>query len=47
MAGQTNNGVEYVPKTDGKRNPVREKLFINVSKDVIEVLPTIDNPASP
>lgn len=42
-----NNGVEYVPKTDGKRNPVREKLFINVSKDVLEVLPTIDNPASP
>jgi hypothetical protein len=42
-----NNGVEYIPKTDGKRNPVRERLFINVSKDVIEVLPTIDNPSSP
>ncbi len=42
-----NKGVEYIPKTDGKRNPVREKLFINVSHDVTEVLPTIDNPASP
>ncbi len=42
-----NNGAEYIPKTDGKRNPVREKLFINVSKDVVEVLPTIDNPPSP
>jgi hypothetical protein len=42
-----NNGVEYIPKTDGKLNPIREKLFINVSEDVIEVLPTIDNPSSP
>lgn len=42
-----NHGVEYIPKTNGKRNPVREKLFINVSKDVLEVMPTIDNPASP
>ena len=42
-----NQGVEYIPKTNGERNPIREKLFINVSKDVMEVLPTIDNPASP
>lgn len=42
-----NNGVEYIPKTNGERNPVREKLFINVSNDVTEVLPTIDNPPSP
>ena len=37
----------YIPKTDGKRNPAREKLFITVSSDIQEVLPTIDNPASP
>lgn len=37
----------YIPKTDGKRNPLDEKLFINLSQDVQEVLPTIDNPASP
>jgi hypothetical protein len=42
-----NKGCEYIPKTDGKRNPVREKLFITVSGDVTEVLPVIDNPASP
>lgn len=37
----------YVSKTDGKRNPVRDKLFITVSPNVQEVLPTIDNPPSP
>jgi len=39
--------VGYIPKTNGERNPVREKLFINISPDVWEVFPTIDNPASP
>ncbi|MBR8535894.1 hypothetical protein KDU71_10030 [Carboxylicivirga sediminis] len=42
-----NNGVKYIPKTNGVRNPVREKLFINISPDVQEVLPTVDNPKSP
>jgi len=42
-----NKGVRYIPMTNGVRNPVREKLFINVSDDVQEVLPTIDNPKSP
>lgn len=42
-----NGGVRYIPLINGKRNPVRERLFWNVSKDVQEVLPTIDNPASP
>ncbi len=42
-----NSGVRYIPKTNGVRNPVREKLFITVSPDVQEVLPTIDNPKSP
>lgn len=42
-----NKGVRYVPKTNGVRSTVREKLFINVSDDVQEVLPTIDNPKSP
>jgi hypothetical protein len=42
-----NGGARYIPKTDGTRNCVRERLYINVSPDVQEVLPTIANPASP
>ncbi len=42
-----NGGVRYIPLNNGIRNPVREKLFINVSPDVHEVFPTIDNPKSP
>ena len=41
------HGVKYIPKTNGVRNPVKEKFFINVSEDVQEVLPTIANPKSP
>ncbi|MBS2212697.1 hypothetical protein KEM09_14860 [Carboxylicivirga mesophila] len=41
------NGIRYIPKTNGIRNPVKEKIFINVSTDVQEVLPTVDNPKSP
>lgn len=42
-----NGGVRYYPLNNKKRNPLRERLFINVSPDVHEVFPTIDNPASP
>jgi len=42
-----NHGLRYIPKTNGERNPVQEKLFITISPDVQEVLPTIDNPKSP
>lgn len=42
-----NGGARYNPKTNGTRNPVRERLYINVSPDVQEVLPTIPNPKSP
>ncbi len=41
-----NGGVKYIPLLNGKRNLLREKLFINVSPDVQEVFPTIDNPKS-
>jgi len=37
-------GSVYNPTTAGKRNPVRERLFINVGSDVHEVLPNIPNP---
>jgi hypothetical protein len=42
-----NGGVRYIPLINKVRNPVRERLFINVSPDVQEVFPTIDNPKSP
>ena len=37
----------YNPKTDGTRNTLNEKLFINVSSNVEEVFPNISNPVSP
>ncbi|MFA5814276.1 MAG: hypothetical protein WC865_01460 [Bacteroidales bacterium] len=42
-----NGGVRYIPLINKVRNPLRERLFINVSPDVQEVFPTIDNPKSP
>ncbi len=43
----TSSMAMYIPRTDGKRNPLQERIFYNVSPDVQEVFPTIDNPASP
>ena len=37
-------GARYKPTTAGIRNPMRERLFVNVSTDVQEVLPNIPNP---
>ena len=42
-----NGGARYTPKTDGRRNPLRERLFLTASPDVHEVFPTIPNPPSP
>ena len=39
-------GALYKPTTAGVRNPLRERIFINVSADVHEVLPNIPNPDS-
>jgi len=39
--------VVYTAKTNGNKNPLNEKLFINVSPDVQEIFPNIDNPISP
>jgi hypothetical protein len=38
-------GALYKPTTAGKRNPLHERLFVNVSGDVQEVLPNIPNPS--
>ena len=37
-------GARYKPTTAGTRNPMRERLFVNVSTDLQEVLPNIPNP---
>ncbi len=42
-----NGAAVYVPKTNGERNPVRERLFLTASPRFEEVLPTIPNPPSP
>ncbi|MCX7014794.1 MAG: hypothetical protein NTW86_19975 [Candidatus Sumerlaeota bacterium] len=39
-----NGGATYLPSTAGRRNPVRERLFLTASGDVQEVLPNIPNP---
>lgn len=39
-----NGGVRYQPLTDGRRNPLFERVFITVSPTFEEVLPTIPNP---
>ena len=38
--------VRHYPKTDGKYNPLKERLFITVSPEFAEILPTIPNPKS-
>lgn len=42
-----NGGSRYLPKTDGQRNPVAERLFLTVSPQFEEVLPNLPNPVSP
>jgi hypothetical protein len=42
-----NGGSLYLPLTNGRRNPVGEKLFLNLSSKFAEVLPTIANPPNP
>jgi hypothetical protein len=39
-----NGGVRYLPRTDGRRNPLFERVFITVSPKFEEVLPTVPNP---
>lgn len=50
LAGDTaavlNGGSLYHPLTDGTRNPLGERQFINVSSRFEEVLPNIPNPPS-
>ena len=37
----------YLPKTDGTRNPVCERIVVTLSDDFADVLPEIPNPPSP
>jgi len=40
-------GVQYIAKTDGKRNDVFERFFVTLSPRFEEMLPNIPNPVSP
>jgi len=39
-----NGGSYYWPKTDGKRNPARERIMLTVNETLDSVLPNIPNP---
>lgn len=41
-----NGGVNYVPKTNGKRNDCYERFFLTLSPRFEETLPTIPNPVA-
>ena len=41
-----NGGANYIPLTDGRRNPMRERVFLTISPRFDEVLPNIPNPRS-
>lgn len=42
-----NGGAEYLPRTDGVRNDMFERIFLTASPLYEETLPTIPNPPSP
>lgn len=42
-----NGGSRYMPKTDGRRNPMKERIILSVSSNFHDVLPTIPHSPSP
>ena len=38
---------EYRMRTDGTRNPVRERIYLTVSPEFMDVMPVVANPPSP
>ncbi|MCW5980757.1 MAG: hypothetical protein KIT09_21935 [Bryobacteraceae bacterium] len=43
---EVNGGMRYIPKTDGARNNMYDRVFITASPIYEETLPTTDNPPS-
>ena len=43
----SNGGVRYIPKTDGRRNPCRERFVWSVGTRCEDVFPAIPHPPSP
>ncbi|MBN1348657.1 hypothetical protein JXJ21_04545 [candidate division KSB1 bacterium] len=43
---QFNGGSRYEPRTDGHRNPLKERIVLTVSADFQDVLPNIPHPTS-
>ena len=46
LTAELNGGLRYIPKTDGRRNNLYERVFVTVSPVYEETLPTIANPPS-
>ena len=46
-SAEINGGMRYLPKTDGRRNGLYERIFVTSSPVYEEVLPTIANPPAP
>jgi hypothetical protein len=42
-----NGGSRYMPKTDGRKNPLKERIILSVSSNFHDVLPTIPHSPSP
>ncbi len=45
-SAEINGGMRYIPKTDGRRNDLYERIFITSSPTYEETLPTTANPPS-
>jgi hypothetical protein len=45
-SAEINGGLRYMPKTDGARNNLYERVFVTTSPVYEEVMPTVANPAS-
>ncbi len=45
-SAEINGGMRYIPRTDGARNDLVERIFVTASAAYEEVLPTIANPPS-
>jgi len=45
-SAEINGGMRYIPRTDGQRNPLYERIFVTSSPIYEETLPTTANPPS-
>jgi hypothetical protein len=41
------SSAEYFPRTDGKRNPLKERIYLTISENIDEVMPNVVGPIAP